>query len=109
MGIGLFAPPIGLGLLGCCLIGNVKLEDTLKPLFGYLGLLLVCVIVIALLPADQRLAAALPGLLIAHRKAEAIRRTRRMDRLGQRLAPHAPLAGRVGRYPQGSYSFTVAP
>jgi tripartite ATP-independent transporter DctM subunit len=51
MGIGLFAPPIGLGLLGCCLIGNVKLEDTLKPLSGYLGILLVCVIIIAFFPA----------------------------------------------------------
>jgi tripartite ATP-independent transporter DctM subunit len=51
MGIGLFAPPIGLGLLGACLIGNVKLEDTLKPLFGYLGLLLICVIIIAFFPA----------------------------------------------------------
>jgi tripartite ATP-independent transporter DctM subunit len=51
MGIGLFAPPIGLGLLGCCLIGNVKIEDTLKPLFGYLGILLVCVIIIAFFPS----------------------------------------------------------
>jgi tripartite ATP-independent transporter DctM subunit len=51
MGIGLFAPPIGLGLLGCCLIGNVKLEDTLKPLAGFLGILLVCVIIFALVPA----------------------------------------------------------
>jgi len=51
MGIGLFAPPIGLGLLGACLIGNVALEETVKPLFCYLGLLLICVIVIAFVPA----------------------------------------------------------
>jgi len=51
MGIGLFAPPIGLGLLGACLIGNVALEETIKPLFCYLGLLLICVIVIAFVPA----------------------------------------------------------
>ena len=51
MGIGLFAPPIGLGLLGACLIGNVELEETIKPIFAYLGLLLVCVIVIAFVPA----------------------------------------------------------
>jgi TRAP-type C4-dicarboxylate transport system permease large subunit len=51
MGIGLFAPPIGLGLLGTCLIGNVALEDTIKPIVGYLGLLLVCVLVIAFFPA----------------------------------------------------------
>ena len=51
MGIGLFAPPIGLGLLGCCLIGDVKLEETLKPLSGYLGILLICVIIIAFFPS----------------------------------------------------------
>jgi tripartite ATP-independent transporter DctM subunit len=51
MGIGLFAPPIGLGLLGTCLIGNVALEETIKPIFAYLGLLLLCVFVIAFLPA----------------------------------------------------------
>jgi tripartite ATP-independent transporter DctM subunit len=51
MGIGLFAPPIGLGLLGACLIGNVALEETIKPLFCYLGLLLICVVIIAFVPA----------------------------------------------------------
>jgi tripartite ATP-independent transporter DctM subunit len=51
MGIGLFAPPIGLGLLGTCLIGDVPLEETIKPIFCYLGLLLLCVIVIAFVPA----------------------------------------------------------
>ena len=51
MGIGLFAPPIGLGLLGACLIGDVALEETVKPLFCYLGLLLVCLLVIAFVPA----------------------------------------------------------
>ena len=51
MGIGLFAPPIGLGLLGTCLIGNVPVEQTIKPIFCYLGLLLVCLLVIAFFPA----------------------------------------------------------
>ena len=51
MGIGLFAPPLGLGLYGACLIGNVPLEVTVKPMLGYLGLLLVCLLVIALVPA----------------------------------------------------------
>lgn len=51
MGIGLFAPPIGLGLLSACLIGDVPLEQTIKPIFGYLGLLLLCVFVIAFFPA----------------------------------------------------------
>jgi tripartite ATP-independent transporter DctM subunit len=51
MGIGLFAPPLGLGLYGACLIGNVPIEDTVKPMLGYLGLLLVCLLVIAFVPA----------------------------------------------------------
>ena len=40
MGIGLFAPPLGLGLYGACLIGGVPIEATIKPMLGYLGLLL---------------------------------------------------------------------
>ena len=50
MGIGLFAPPLGLGLYGACLVGNVPIEQTVKPIFGYLGLLLVCLLVIAFVP-----------------------------------------------------------
>ena len=51
MGIGLFAPPLGLGLYGACLIGNVPIEQTIKPIMGYLGLLLVCLLVIAFVPS----------------------------------------------------------
>jgi tripartite ATP-independent transporter DctM subunit len=51
MGIGLFAPPLGLGLYGACLIGNVPIEQTVKPIIGYLGLLLLCLLVIAFVPA----------------------------------------------------------
>src|SRR5882724_7428912 len=50
MGIGLFAPPLGLGLYGACLIGNVPIEQTIKPIMGYLGLLLICLLVIAFVP-----------------------------------------------------------
>jgi tripartite ATP-independent transporter DctM subunit len=57
MGIGLFAPPLGLGLYGACLIGNVPIEQTIKPIMGYLGLLLLCLLVIAFVPA---LSTALP-------------------------------------------------
>jgi tripartite ATP-independent transporter DctM subunit len=60
MGIGLFAPPLGLGLYGACLIGNVPIESTVKPILGYLGLLLLCLLVIAFLPA---LSTALPHAL----------------------------------------------
>jgi tripartite ATP-independent transporter DctM subunit len=51
MGIGLFAPPLGLGLYGACLIGNVPIEQTVKPIMGYLGLLLLCLLMIAFVPA----------------------------------------------------------
>lgn len=51
MGIGLFAPPLGLGLYGACLIGNVPIEQTVKPIMGYLGLLLICLLVIAFVPS----------------------------------------------------------
>ena len=60
MGIGLFAPPLGLGLYGACLIGNVPIEQTVKPILGYLGLLLACLLVIAFIPA---ISTALPRAL----------------------------------------------
>jgi tripartite ATP-independent transporter DctM subunit len=50
MGIGLFAPPLGLGLYGACLIGKVPVEQTVRPMLGYLGLLLACLLVIAFVP-----------------------------------------------------------
>jgi tripartite ATP-independent transporter DctM subunit len=51
MGIGLFAPPLGLGLYSACLIGRVPIEDTVKPIMAYLGLLLLCLLAIAFVPA----------------------------------------------------------
>jgi len=51
MGIGLFAPPLGLGLYGACLIGNVPIEQTVKPILGYLGLLFLCLLIVAFVPA----------------------------------------------------------
>ena len=50
MGIGLFAPPLGFGLYGACLIGKVPVEETVRPMLGYLGLLLACLLVIAFVP-----------------------------------------------------------
>ena len=51
MGIGLFAPPLGLGLYGACLIGGVPVEATVRPMLAYLSLLLACLLVIAFVPA----------------------------------------------------------
>jgi tripartite ATP-independent transporter DctM subunit len=50
MGIGLFAPPLGLGLYGACLIGGVPIEVTVRPMLRWLGLLLLCLLVIAFVP-----------------------------------------------------------
>ena len=50
MGIGLFAPPLGLGLYGACLIGNVKMEETIRPIMKYLGILFVCLLLLAAFP-----------------------------------------------------------
>jgi tripartite ATP-independent transporter DctM subunit len=50
MGIGLFAPPLGLGLYGACLIGKVPVEQTVRPMLGYLGLLFACLLIIAFVP-----------------------------------------------------------
>ncbi len=50
MGIGLFAPPLGLGLYGACLIGGVRLEETVGPILKYLGLLFLCLLLIAFVP-----------------------------------------------------------
>jgi tripartite ATP-independent transporter DctM subunit len=60
MGIGLFAPPLGLGLYGACLIGKVPIEETVKPILGYLGLLFLCLLVIAFVPS---ISTALPHAL----------------------------------------------
>jgi TRAP-type C4-dicarboxylate transport system permease large subunit len=50
-GIGLFAPPLGLGLHGACLIGEVPIKAKVRPMLGYLGLLLACLLVIAFTPS----------------------------------------------------------
>jgi tripartite ATP-independent transporter DctM subunit len=51
MGLGYFAPPLGLGLYTSCAIGRVSLEDATKPALKYLGVMFVCALVIAYVPA----------------------------------------------------------
>jgi tripartite ATP-independent transporter DctM subunit len=50
MGIGYFAPPLGLGLYTSCAIGHVSLEAATKPALKYLGLMFVCSLVVAYVP-----------------------------------------------------------
>jgi tripartite ATP-independent transporter DctM subunit len=50
MGIGLFAPPFGVGYYAACAIGKVKPDEGMKPIVGYLLSLLVGLIVVAAFP-----------------------------------------------------------
>jgi len=61
MGIGLFAPPLGLGLYSSCMIGNVRMEDTVGPILKYLGVLFVCLLLIAFVPVITTLLPRMMG------------------------------------------------
>lgn len=50
MGLGLFAPPFGVGYYAACAIGKVNPDDGMRPMIGYMLALLVGVIVVALVP-----------------------------------------------------------
>ncbi|MFE1598928.1 TRAP transporter large permease [Methylobacterium sp. ID0610] len=50
MGLGLFAPPLGLGLYTSCAVGGVSLESTVRPIGKYLLLLFGCLVLIAFVP-----------------------------------------------------------
>ncbi len=50
MGIGLFAPPFGLGYYAACIIGQVPPERGLRRIWPYLGALAVGLVIIAAIP-----------------------------------------------------------
>ncbi len=50
MGIGLFAPPFGLGYYAACTIGRVNPDIALRRIWPYLGVLFVGVLIVALVP-----------------------------------------------------------
>jgi tripartite ATP-independent transporter DctM subunit len=50
MGIGLFAPPFGVGYYAACAIGKVKPDEGMKPILGYLLALVVGLIIVAAVP-----------------------------------------------------------
>lgn len=50
MGIGLFAPPLGVGYYAACAIGKVSPDEAMKPVWQYLGALLVAIVVLAAFP-----------------------------------------------------------
>jgi tripartite ATP-independent transporter DctM subunit len=50
MGIGLFAPPFGVGYYAACAIGRVDPADGIRPILGYLLALLIGLIIVAIFP-----------------------------------------------------------
>jgi len=50
MGIGLFAPPFGVGYYAACAIGRVKPDAGMKPIVGYLLALVIGLIIVATVP-----------------------------------------------------------
>jgi tripartite ATP-independent transporter DctM subunit len=50
MGIGLFAPPFGVGYYAACAIGRVNPDEGVRPILGYLVALFVGLIIVALIP-----------------------------------------------------------
>ena len=50
MGIGLFAPPFGVGYYAACAVGRVDPSEGMKPIVGYMIALLVGLVVVAAVP-----------------------------------------------------------
>jgi TRAP-type C4-dicarboxylate transport system permease large subunit len=50
MGIGLFAPPFGVGYYAACAIGRVDPADGMRPIWGYLAALVIGTIIVAAVP-----------------------------------------------------------
>jgi TRAP-type C4-dicarboxylate transport system permease large subunit len=50
MGIGLFAPPFGLGYYAACTIGRVHPDQALRRIWPYLGALLAGLLIVAFVP-----------------------------------------------------------
>jgi tripartite ATP-independent transporter DctM subunit len=50
MGIGLFAPPFGVGYYAACAIGRVDPAEGMRPIWGYMLALLIGLIIVAVFP-----------------------------------------------------------
>ena len=51
MGLGLFAPPVGLGLFATCAITGTNVRDVARPMMKYLAILFVTLVLLVLVPA----------------------------------------------------------
>ncbi len=50
MGIGLFAPPFGVGYYAACAIGRVAPADGMRPIWGYMAALVIGTVIVAAVP-----------------------------------------------------------
>jgi tripartite ATP-independent transporter DctM subunit len=50
MGIGLFAPPVGVGFFSASAIGKANPEAVVKPMLPYIGALLIALLIVAFVP-----------------------------------------------------------
>ena len=50
MGLGLFAPPLGVGYYAACAIGRVNPDEGIRPIVGYLLALLIGTLIVAAVP-----------------------------------------------------------
>lgn len=50
MGLGLFSPPIGLGLYATCTVCGVSMKDVIRPMFKYMAIITVGLLLIAFVP-----------------------------------------------------------
>ena len=53
LGIGMFIPPIGMGIILACSIGKVPVEHTIRPMMPFLGMLLAGLIILILFPESD--------------------------------------------------------
>ena len=50
MGIGLFAPPFGVGFYAACAVGRVSPDLAMNRAWSYLGALMIALIIVAAVP-----------------------------------------------------------
>jgi len=50
MGIGLFAPPFGVGYYGACAISKVEPAKGMRPIVGYIAAMFVGLVIVAAIP-----------------------------------------------------------
>ena len=98
MGIGLFAPPFGVGYYAACAISRIHPDEGIKPMLGYILALLVGTIVIAAVPwisigpCLAKLATAATFGLQAHEE----RNVKDLLNFGQMLSVHSAGLRRTG-------------